>query len=78
MWYSHTLTAYALLSRFANNNYLGELPKDMRKFRLLHIIVVEVMHNGGDKGKVQQLQQPNTQLVVSRAATPTNKQIILV
>jgi hypothetical protein len=55
MWYSHTLTAYALLSRFANNNYLGELPKDMRKFRLLHIIVVEVMHNGGDKGKVQQL-----------------------
>jgi hypothetical protein len=55
MWYSHTLTAYALLSRFANNNYLGELPKDMRKFLLLHIIVVEVMHNGGDKGKVQQL-----------------------
>jgi hypothetical protein len=67
------LTDYALLSRIANNNYLGELPKDLRKFRLLHIIVVEVVHNGGDKGKVQQLQQQNTQLVVSRAAAPTNR-----
>lgn len=60
MGYLDTAIECALHGTFLNreiHNYLGELPKQLRKFRLLHVVVVEVMNDRSDQSKVQQLQR---------------------
>jgi hypothetical protein len=56
----NTATECVLHGTFLNkeiHNYLGELPKELCKFCLLHIVVVEVMNDWSDQSKVKQLQR---------------------